>query len=833
MSWLSKLEKKWRHLIDDLGGFLGTIVDFSLPSFAGWYSISKWIREYETYYNVSSTPLIDDWNTSNLLNGAVLSNVLDPRIELNEYLKDAALNSMYSRFHHIAKKVSTDTKYRDILTKPIGTEFNTKISIKSLQFATGLSNVTDYDFCTFNSLFHSYNYLIDTYGFIANPDTIIVRNLQQIEKRVVLGTLTYNDKEYFVSNVYPKDDYVHINIFRVKTREEITNNSSSYVEEIDITTPIEVLQGSYYYIYYDDNGVTRIEIFTVGSNPNLDNLFVDSTDYQYPTFTLKALGVYTKEDRFRKDLDLYGANEKLLKRSSLDWKDIYEQILCNVDKETSEDKSYKDSLKDTTNILIGLACDITTNNQTVIEYMYKLFNQYALEHDKGTGELFYKHAFYEHKVLWDSINISTKKGHVCNWKQYAAESKNVSSIVNEVLTSYGSSGISQQIIQRTKTDKVLSIYYQKTKDTYIEITVTGLRHITNALGKEIKTDLPTFSNMKPRTRKEIEDIIENRKYLDENSNTDNSEFLLPLYPVIVRKLGSFKGSTLLAISLRVVWQSKKRIKKKWYATTGFTVIRIIASIVIIICTWGSATPLVLAANAAANIALNVLLQVLMALAIKLAIKYVCKVFHIDGYGLLVANVFSTLIQIGLTAQIGDSYGIAGSLKDSMNIIGLGSGIGGMVVNKEYSLNGIANLTSSTAFISLAGTNPVMASIYNLIQNPEYLKAIQDKNWSTVLITTTATIAEAFSINSAAQSNESVSNSDFIKAQERSAIVNTIVETPSAILSEEAQKNQESLQELQINLAKLQRNYLQMQRAFDELTQKNKLINSIILSTTGV
>lgn len=831
MSWLSKLEKKWRHLIDDLGGFLGTVVDFSLPSFAGWYSISKWIREYETYYNVSSTPLIDDWNTSNLLNGAVLSNVLDPRIELSDYIKDAALNSMYSRFHHIAKKVSTNTKYRDILTKPIGTEFNTKISIKALEFATGISDIVDYDYCTFNSLLHSYNYLIDNYNFIPNPDKIIVKNQQQYEERVVLGTLTYNDKEYFVSNVYP-DEYIHVSIFRVLERTESTNTNNT-LEELNIALPIEVIQGTYYYIHYTENDVIKIAVFPIGSNDKLDEIFVDKADYQYPTFTLKALGVYTKEDKFRKDLDLYGTNEKLLKRSSLDWEDIYEQALCNVDKETSADLSYKDSLKDTTNILIGLACDITSNNQVVMEYLFKLFKQYELEHGNESGELFYKHAFYEHKVLWDSLSITTKSGHVCNWKQYAAESKNTNKVIQEVLNVYTNSGVTQRVIQKTLTNKVLCIYYQTSKDTYIEINVTGLRHITNAIGKEIKTDLPIFNNMKPRTKKELEDIINGRKNLDEDASTDNSEFVIPLYPSIVKKLGSFKGSTLLAISLRIVWQSKKRIKKKWYATTGFTVIRIVASIVIIICTWGTSTPLILAANAAANITLNVLLQVLMALAIKLAIKYVCKVFHIDGYGLLVANVFSTLIQIGLTSQIGDTYGIAGSLQDSMGIIGFGSGVGSMIVNKEYSLNGIANLTSSTAFISLAGTNPVMASIYNLIQNPEYLKAIQDKNWSTVLITTTATIAEAFSINEAAQAKENISNSDFIKAQERSAIVNTIVETPSTVLSEEAQKNQESLQELQINIANLQRNYLQMQRAFDELTQKNQLINSIILSTTGV
>ena len=88
MSWLSKIERKWRHLIDDLG-FFGTLLDFS---FNGWYSISKWLREYETYYKVSSTPLIDDWNVSNLLNGAVLAHQLEPRIPLEEHLKDASLN---------------------------------------------------------------------------------------------------------------------------------------------------------------------------------------------------------------------------------------------------------------------------------------------------------------------------------------------------------------------------------------------------------------------------------------------------------------------------------------------------------------------------------------------------------------------------------------------------------------------------------------------------------------------------------------------------------------------------------------------------------------------
>ena len=117
MSWLSSIERKWRHLIDDLGGFFGTIVDFVYAG--GWYTTSKWIREYETYYNVSSTPLLDDWTISNELNGAIISHTTNPSVSLSTALKEASLNGIYSRFNHIAKKVCNNPKYRDVLGKPI------------------------------------------------------------------------------------------------------------------------------------------------------------------------------------------------------------------------------------------------------------------------------------------------------------------------------------------------------------------------------------------------------------------------------------------------------------------------------------------------------------------------------------------------------------------------------------------------------------------------------------------------------------------------------------------------------------------------------------------
>ena len=837
MSWLSSIERKWRHLIDDLGGFFGTIVDFVYAG--GWYTTSKWIREYETYYNVSSTPLLDDWTISNELNGAIISHTTNPSVSLSTALKEASLNGIYSRFNHIAKKVCNNPKYRDVLGKPTGTEFNTKISLKALSNATSLE-VTDYDYCNFNSLLHSYNYLVETYNLVISLDKLIFSDGQEIKEYPTLGTLTYNGKTYYLVDIYPPassstEKNIHIKLFRIKSIEEITNLEPEKTELIDIEIPIKVENGEFYYIHHNTQEGIRIAIYSLGEIEALDNIFQDKPDLQYPTLVLKAFGVYTKEQRFQEDLPAYDLYKKLLKRSSFDWEDIYNQICCNdVDNETNEDKSYKEELNNTTNILISLACDITTNNQVVIEYLFKLFKQYNLEHStlgSTGGELFYKHAVYEHKVTWDKLSISTKQGHVCHWKQYASETKDVTTTTTEIETIHTNSGSNQRIVQKSVTDKVLCIYYQQSKDTYIEINVTGLQHITNAFGKEFKTDLPTFSNMKPRTRKDIQKIIEERDSLDENANTDNSEFLIPLYPVIVRKLGAYKGSTLISVSLRILWQAEKRVKKKWYATTGFKVIRCIAAIIVIICTWGTATPFVIAANAALNIALNILIQVLISVAIKLAVKYVCKIFNIDGMGLVIANMVTNICEMA----VGTSMGFSSSMTS------LSSGLADMVTSGSMTLDNFANALSNSAFMSLAGSSPITATIYKLVQDPQYLEAIQNHKWSEVLITTSATLATAMSINSMETKNVDKPQYETLKygikdntpslgesfmSQIKTIGTKDIVQMPLAYNNI---KTQITLDKIQRNLEELQAKLATQEKIKESLEERSNLLNSIVLN----
>ena len=326
--------------------------------------------------------------------------------------------------------------------------------------------------------------------------------------------------------------------------------------------------------------------------------------------------------------------------------------------------------------------------------------------------------------------------------------------------------------------------------------------------------------------------------MDEDGDTDSSEFLIPLYPAIVRQLGVFKASSLISISLRVVWQAKKRIKKKWYATTGFTVVRIIAAIVVIICTWGAATPFVIAANAAINAIINILIQMLISLAIKLAVKYICKIFHIEGKALIVANVISTVLQTAVNQGLGAD--LSGG---AMFSVGMGQGLADMVLNKQISLEGFADLLSTAAFNSVAATNPCVAVTYKLLQDPSFYDALQNKDWGSIFIKAASTMAEAAVINISSKFDTSDDTLDYEKVKygikqttevensvAQSALQNTalgLTDTSvisSLIMDDYAVK----LQKFNVELAQLQQNYVEREKAYKQLLQRNNYLTNIIL-----
>ena len=167
--------------------------------------IGGWFTEYETYYKVSTTPLCDDWSVSNLLNGAVYSSIISSQYTLSDTLKDAYLNSAYGKFNHIAKKVCTNPKYYNTLTKPTGTNFNTKISYSTLSNLLGIS-VTGFKISEANPVYHAYNYLKDTLAFEEESGTIHIQERQRTVQYAYVGTVVIEDTTYYLERIYAQSN---------------------------------------------------------------------------------------------------------------------------------------------------------------------------------------------------------------------------------------------------------------------------------------------------------------------------------------------------------------------------------------------------------------------------------------------------------------------------------------------------------------------------------------------------------------------------------------------------------------------------------------------------
>lgn len=796
--------------------------------------IGDWFTEYETYYKVSTTPLCDDWSVSNLLNGAVYSSIISSQYTLSDTLKDAYLNSAYGKFNHIAKKVCTNPKYYNVLSKPTGTNFNTKISYNTLSNLLGIS-VTGFKVCEFNPIYHAYNYLKDTLAFEEKSGTIHIVEGQNTKEYAYVGTVVIEDTTYYLSRIYAQSSTLKVDVFRIVKVNGVYTKENSTIE-----IPVEFNEEeTYIYVAHTTESGTRINFYSYSDNPTLTKLFKDKLDYQYPT-------LYVKRNNSLISNEESNLTDKLLRRTGMEWEDIYKQLsgdLSDIDNPTESDRNYSNSVNETNTIGITLGFDITCNNQLMIEYMYKMFRQYHMENSFDTstgGEVFYTHREYSHKITWDTLSYTKKEGHICKWKQYATETKKETKLVNFEIPTYNGSTVTGV---KEVTTKVLHIYYQVNKHEYYDICISGLNHASYISGKTVNTSLPDINNMKKRTRKDIELILKAREgedLPDELQEEDPSEFIIPLFPAIVKLMGACKGSSLLMISLRGVWQTYKRIKKKWYATKAFAVVRVVVALVIIYLTWGSgtATAWAIVGNATANIIINVLIQTLIALAIKLAIKYVCKIFKLEGAWLTVANLVSTMCEIAVASSTGMG----------MTLTGISSGLADMVANQKLTLEGFADLLSTTAFMTVAPTNPVVATTYKLIQDPKYLEAINTKNWSTVLIMTASTMAQSVAIAYAAEQSDTTLQYETLKYGKTGMELPTIgesltnqiasIDTIQTIASIPAiqlvTESQEKVSNLQRELEELQTKYEKRSKLYAELTEKpNAYINNIVLNQLGV
>ena len=210
--------------------------------------------------------------------------------------------------------------------------------------------------------------------------------------------------------------------------------------------------------------------------------------------------------------------------------------------------------------------------------------------------------------------------------------------------------------------------------------------------------VPSFSNLKPYTAKDI------AKLKTDEIDEETSECLVPVLPVIIKtRIGNIIGGDILSIAMRSVHNTYVKIKKKWYQTKWFSIIRYIVSAVVIVCSFGTATPLV----ALVNIAINIIIL----LGIKLAIKVLCKIFHLKALEQILS------LAVDLVAIF--CYGVPPAACSISTSLAAG----------QFDLNSLLS-NIATAQLTAAGF-PMAAIAFQIVQDPSFYQALENKDWSTV------------------------------------------------------------------------------------------------------
>lgn len=195
------------------------------------------------------------------------------------------------------------------------------------------------------------------------------------------------------------------------------------------------------------------------------------------------------------------------------------------------------------------------------------------------------------------------------------------------------------------------VYFRKqlTETTYAELLVCGLWHENYVYkGKSVKSG--------------VWDAFENK---DGDFGTG---FIIPLEIEVYMTLSGREQLQLAQEALHIVFNCYKVVKEKWYQTGIFKVFMVIVSIVVIVITWGAATPYVAALNASlygtligiglsitVAAALAAVLTALIVVAVMVAVQLVAKEageWAAEQWGPVWGAIVQVVVTIALTWGIG-------------------------------------------------------------------------------------------------------------------------------------------------------------------------------------
>lgn len=766
------------------------------------------MSKYRKYYNTQSSPINNYYAIGNTLAGCVYNHLQLKGSDLQDMYQDAALNSIAGTLYKIAKNCQPGKRYADSIGTPTGT-----VLIEPLP-KNALSSVIDIQELISQSLTQASEEL-----FFAMVYDTLINDYQYDEEQ---STIIVNDTVYYFESVSVDDD----NTLNLNYYETIIHgggpSASTEVRSynIDLGVTVTDLESDYLIVKYK-NFQDEIHYYTYNinehSNEFIDIWFSKNTVTHYPSFFARK----NKKSIKIADPVHYEATRKALKRMQIDWEDLVDNFNgdAQLNNNTPDDDNYKSDIKDCTDICLTFALDVTVNDQRVMRYMYEFFKFIYESGNLNSNKISYKHQAFNYHFSWNKVNYSVKSGNIAKFHRFTSEGYSETRIVSR--------NIGNATIPIATKVKCLRIRKQISPSEYEEFVIEGVKFTSYNNGKAMEREFPNFSNLKPYTKDDLE-AIKNGEIEE-----DKNECLIPILPIIIRRrLGGIVGNDILLIGMRSIHNTYIKIKKKWYESTWFAVIRIIVSIVIIILTWGGGTPFVLAANAAINIALNILIMVLIMLAIKLAVKMACKIFHIKG---MLANVINSVVNIICMVCLPGGAGF----------IALSSAMADCVMSGSFDLQSLANALSNVANSALMMVNPALGVLIETITNPQFYYAIQTHNWGAAFMQVGMSICKAI-FTQIMQTDTKTSGSlidsttkqfDYTKLtfdQPKSILdeLGTKVTDftgalPGMIMEDKSKKLEQKTNELNNKMISLSNRYTKYSEVSDSILAKHMQINAFI------
>ena len=516
-------------------------------------------------YHTQTQALNNPWDISNSLKGCISNYLFNKGSYLPRIFQDAAQNSLVGKLNNIAKDCQVGGRYASILGTPEGSLITRPLTKALFEQATNTqigslesSRIMQPCEALFKCL--ALRTLEDNYQFDGEH-------------------LTVDEIEYdYVSTYLDETDYIYV---RYKKDRVVGGGPSAQIisDYHELNTGIQFtgdLNASYLLVGYK-NQEDKLEYYvwnTASQNAVFRTWFESNRVTYYPSFLMRR----DKDSIKRNDPNYFNLCCKIFQRFNMDYEDLVDSFNgeAELNNPTEKDKQYRDSLGNVTDIALTFALDITANDQRVMRYMYEFFKYMYDSSGLNANNIYYRHKAFNYDISWGSITHQIKDGHIAPFHRFTTESFEQTVVHKK--------SVGQSTIDITTRESCLRIRKQLDNGKYEEILVTNLKFTSYNNGHGMNRTVPTFSNTKGLTPKEIEKLKhKDPEEGEEDDNSDPNECLLPVLPFILNnKIGGIIGNDIIAISMRSVHNTYKKIKKKWYQSSWFTVVRIVIYIIYIV-----------------------------------------------------------------------------------------------------------------------------------------------------------------------------------------------------------------------------------------------------------